>query len=34
MTVGNSRPNGKGFRDAVSEGNHVRVQRNQEQSVE
>jgi hypothetical protein len=34
MVVGHSRPNEKGCRDAVSEGNHVHVQRNQEQSAE
>jgi hypothetical protein len=33
MTVGHSRPNEKGCRDVVSEGNRVRVQRNQEQSA-
>ena len=34
MTIGHRRPNGKGCRDTVSEGNHVRIQRNQEQSAE
>jgi hypothetical protein len=33
MTVEHNRPNEKGCRDAVSEGNHVRVQPNQEQSA-